>query len=201
MRNYFCMLITCLITQLLPAQSDSVQKERQFGVVTTTSLTNYQSLFTTGILATYRINKHQLEFGPKIFLFDRDYYDRQLGTEFNYRYYPNTVHNRFNLFFLFNTDYINVYKISNYQQYIYDSNQYVNVNQKSNQNNIALNAGYGFHVNLFKGLYIGNNVGAGIILENNKVVRNSEEPSINSTRRYKNVDLSFLLTVSLGYRF
>lgn len=201
MRNYITALVTCLLAGIVSAQSDSTKKEKQFGVSVAQTLSSYPGYFTTGLLATYRIHKHQLEFGPKFFLIDRNYYNQRFGTEFNYRYYPNGVHNRFNLFFLLNADYIHLYKISDYQQYVSSSNQYVMVNKKRRDNDLTMNIGYGFHANLFKGLYIGNNIGAGILLERSKVVRNSTESSINSTNRYNNMALSFLLTVTLGYRF
>lgn len=201
MRSIIFSLITLCYSGTLSAQADSTQKEKQYGVNLTSSISTSLNLLTSGILATYRINKHQLEFGPKLFMSDRNYYDRLVGTEFNYRYYPNSAHNRFNLFFLANFDYINLYKVSDYEGYIYETGQFVPVNKKTNEHNFILNLGYGFHANLFKGLYIGNNIGAGFALERFKVVRNSVEPTINGTSRYTNFDLSFLFTISLGYRF
>lgn len=127
--------------------------------------------------------------------------DQQFGTEFNYRYYPNGVHNRFNLFFLFNFDYRYINRKYDYTLYTGTPPQVVTVNSKNNSHFFVFNGGYGFQANLFKGIYIGTYIGGGIYTERSHSINSSIEPAFNSSYRSNYKEFSFLLAGSLGFRF
>ena len=201
MNNYIFTFLVCLLTFTLTAQPDSIQKDRQLGVSVNPSYAEYLSSIPIAVVITYRINKHQLELGPKFNYMDWHDSDQQFGTEFNYRYYPNGVHNRFNLFFLFNFDYRYINGKYDYTLYTGYPPQVVTVNSKKDSHFFVFNGGYGFQANLFKGIYIGTYIGGGIYTERSHSINSSIEPAFNSSYRSNYKEFSFLLAGSLGFRF
>lgn len=199
--NTIRIIFLLSFSNLLFAQKDTNSLERNFGVSLNTSICGYSYYFPMSIALLYRNNNHQLELGPKFQFTQNDYYKRQFGVEFNYRYYPNGINKRFSMFFLLNSDYFRKLLEREYQQYSNDPAFIGTVNQKSTRNYYTLNLGYGVHVNLIKGLYLSSNMGIGLLLEDYNDNRNSTNENLNSFKGYFNEELNFIAAFSIGYRF
>jgi hypothetical protein len=195
------ILVFLSFSNVIFAQKDTNNLERNFGVSLNTSICGYSYDFPTSLVLTYRNHNHQFELGPKFQFIGNDYYKRQMGIEFNYRYYPYGIRNRFSMFFLINSDFYNKLLEREYQQYSNDPLFVGTVNQKSTRNYYTLNLGYGVQMNLFGNLYLGSNIGIGILLEDYDDNRTSTNENLSTYKGYFNEELNFIASMSLGYRF
>ena len=183
------------------AQKDSTKLVRNFGVSLNTSICRYSYDFPTSFVLSYRIQKHQFELGPKFQFMRNDYSKRQLGIDFNYRYYPNGISKRFSMFFLTNSDFYTKLLEREYQQNSNDPLLAGTVSQKSTRNYYTLNLGYGVQMNVVGKLYLGSNIGLGILLEDYDDNRSSTNENLNSYKGYLSEELNFIASMSIGYRF
>jgi len=199
--NIFRILIVLSLSHFVNAQKDTNNTERNFGVSLNTSICGYAYDLPTAMVLSFRKQNHQFELGPKFQFVGNDYYKRQLGIEFNYRYYPNGIKNRFSLFFLINSDFYSKLLERQYQQYSNDPQLVGTVNQKSTRNYYTLNFGYGAQMNLIGSLYLASNIGVGILLEDYDDNRTSTNENLISNKGYFNEELNFVAAMSIGYRF
>lgn len=141
-----------------------------------------------------------MEFGPKFMKDKPDGIKSQLRLDFNYRYYPNGIGNRINFYFLFNTAYHFskrevIYEYSSSDEYFLQIYRYRN-------HIIRFNAGYGFHVTVFKGLYIGNYVGAGIAFDKqNSTIIYEPSTLLPFSQKTLHEEPSVVFGLDIGYRF
>jgi opacity protein-like surface antigen len=194
-------IIVIFISNIVFAQKDTNNLDRSFGFSLNTSICGYSYNLPTVIALTYRNQNHQFELGPKFQFTRNDYYKRQLGIEFDYRYYPNGIEKRFSMFLLINADYYSRLLLREYQQYSNDPLFAGTVNQRSTRNYYTLNAGYGVQMNLLGKLYLGSNIGIGILLEDYDDKRTSTNENLNSYKGDFSEELNFIASMSLGYRF
>lgn len=177
----------------------TLPKKLQYGVSINQSLTRYG--LPTAVLFTLHYKKHQFDIGPQFRLGKSiNTFQKNIGVEFNYRFYITGDTNRFSSYVLLNADYF--YQFKRDDRYLASSDPLLN-GQKSTQtniyHNIQLNIGYGIKLKLVGGLYIGSNIGIGLNKEyhsyQNMVLGNIDTYNADDT------NLGFIGTILVGYKF
>ncbi|TNE72459.1 MAG: hypothetical protein EP333_07580 [Bacteroidetes bacterium] len=181
------------------AQSDSISKVHSFGVAANTSLNTYYGGLLNAILATYSNGNHQIEIGPKFNFESSKYYKNRFGAELNYKYFPNSLTQRFTPFLQLNTEFYNSKREDESMQPYENPTDLVA--RKVTRRYYAFHAGYGIQFRLYKGLYISTDVGLGLVYEDYDKVYTSANPDLNHTEGYFHQSLSFRTALTLGYRF
>lgn len=175
------------------------KKQVNYGFSINQSLTRYG--LPTAVLFTLHYKKHQFDLGPQFRLGKSiNEFQKNIGAEFNYRFYVTGDTNRFSSYVLFNADYFYQFKKEN--TILISSDPNLN-GQKSirttKYQDVEFNVGYGIKLKLVGGLYIGSNIGVGFYKENSSFENMVQE---NSTK-YKSHETSigFIGTVLMGYKF
>lgn len=186
------ILFICLFSLFnVSAQEKSETSNKHFGVALNSSIMAEIGGVTIAPTGFYYVNKHQVELGFAVHPFYTSSSARRLGAELNYKYFPNGIDNRFNLYFSTNLTYTNEY----YEQ-TYSSNNY---RYERKTNFLTLTGGYGFQLSLFKKAYVGTSLNLG-------VTTCSYEVSGSSSPTYSNpmlgeFYLDAALRLNVGYRF
>lgn len=132
---------------------------------------------------TYFKGKNQFELGFGFNPFVRET-QKLLSGEFNYKYFPNGVENKFNMYLISRLSYVNSARDTYYP---------------TKYNFLFLNVGYGFEINAYKGAYIGTNLSTGIYTNSKK----SEIPytAFASQKLFEKFGFNLAFQFNLGYRF
>jgi hypothetical protein len=169
--------------------SQKEEKKNRFGCAINSGILSSISRIGIAPTATYLIGKNQLEFGIVIYPFSNNNY-QMFSCDFNYKYFPNGIANRFNLFFETNFNFFHTTEFRHFHP------NYDFYDIKKNQLN--LNGGYGFQYNVFKKTYIGTNINIGIGTEN----RIEDRPDFLPTKQlFNNYYLNVGFGINIGYRF
>lgn len=198
MRN-FLFIILISTTNNFFAQNDS--SNIVYGIAFNSNLSVYSDLVPANLSFSMSFKKHQFELGPKLFITKSTNYKRQGGLEFNYRYYPNSTENRFDLFFLVNAEFFNKTIDRTYIQGSPDPLYIGDIHQKSTRNYYSLTVGYGMQWAFTQKFYLSSNIGVGMLIEDYNDVRTSTNPNLTSTKGYLNEGINFIFGFGLGYRF
>lgn len=189
----------------LPAisQNNSTQSPYKLGVTVSSSVNIISGDLLIAPLMTVRKNKHQFELGPQFVYGQLNRDNRNIGVEFNYRYYPNGNDKRFEMFLFVNSNYINSFQEQSYILHSYSISGEVHgtVINTTKGYSATIHAGYGVQVNIFKGAYIGSNVGLGGGVSGYNSITISDNLDLNSSHSWKGSDISFIVGLHLGYRF
>lgn len=179
------------------------KKNIQYGFSINQSITRYG--LPTAILFTLHYKKHQFDLGPQ-FRLGKSINSRQknIGIEFNYRYYILGDTTWFSSYVLFNTDYF--FEHSTYDNYgIYSSNNPALNGQLSlssdKYNSLALNVGYGIKFTLSKGLYLGSHAGIGTLISFEEHKTSLVNIDWSDTWKRREKYLGFIASVFIGYKF
>jgi hypothetical protein len=135
---------------------------------------------------SYSINRHSITLGPRISY--ANYLDEpNFGASVSYKIFPNLRDNKFNFYFSFNTDYLQLFRSK-----VIDSITIYNTTyHPKNVIYLEHTVGYGFQFAFNKVFYIGFETTAGII---NKWETYSDKVSDKST------EPTVILQLSIGYR-
>lgn len=179
------------------------KKQLNYGVSINQSLTRYG--LPTAVLFTLHYRKHQFDLGPQ-FRLGKSINDRQknIGVEFNYRYYITGDTSWFSSYVLFNADYF--FEYSKYDSYgvYYSEDPELNAQatMKSITNkSLALNVGYGIKFNLVRGLYFGSHAGLGACISFEETKTSLVNVDWNNTWKIRETYLGFIASVFIGYKF
>lgn len=108
-----------------------------------------------------------------------------LSGELNYKYFPNGMENKFNMFLIAQLSYLNNQRATFYPTTL---------------NYIFLNSGYGFHITPFKGAYMGTNISIGSFTYS----KNSENPyqsQFTSNSFFDEIGFTLAMQFNIGYTF
>lgn len=130
---------------------------------------------------TYTKGKSQLEFGVGLNLNERQ--EQSLwSSELNYKFYPNGMDNKFDLYFLTQFAYLNRTQHSYYP---------------ADYNYLFVNGGYGFEIKVHKKIYLGSQLSVGAF----SFSRISENPYLDLSNMFEEIGFSLAFQVNAGYRF
>ncbi len=164
-----------------------VQFKSHFGVASNVHLlmaAKIYALVNSPSILYYQGN-HQVEIGYLHSITSDP--DRKIGgAMFNYKFYPNGMQNRFNMYFMANLTYLRLNKKAVW---------YLNKNEKQHQLHIM--GGYGIQVNLFKGVYMGTGLNIGSYTYN----RISEDDKVEDLKLFHRTYWTGGLRLNIGYRF
>ena len=181
MKNYFLIILISLIPFFTQAQtSDSTGR---FGFTVNPGMNTELSPIRIVPGITYFKGNSQLELGFGIHPFiQKD--QKILSTELNYKYYPNGVENKFNMYLIAHFSYAHNSRDTYYP---------------TTYNYLFLNGGYGFEINASKDVYLGTNVNIGTHTFSKK----NESPAnmLISSDLFDEFGVNFGAQVNIGYRF
>ncbi|AEA42123.1 hypothetical protein [Fluviicola taffensis] len=179
------------------------KKQVNYGFSINQSLTRYG--LPTAILFTLHYKKHQFDLGPQ-FRLGKSINNRQknIGVEFNYRYYITGDTSWFSSYVLFNADYFFEYSKPDRYGIYYSNNPALNDQvsiSSTSFKSLALNTGYGIKFNMVRGFYLGSHAGIGtcISIEEHKI--SLVNVDWNSTWKRRETYLGFIASVFIGYKF
>ena len=181
MKYYLIVLIIGLTSLSATAQIDSTKGQFGFGLNSSLNGEVYPIRLVPSI--TYIKNKSQLELGFGVHPFIRK--DQNVFSgEFNYKYFPNSTDNKFNLYLIARLSYIH-----NPRKTFYPTTY----------NYLFLNGGYGLQLSPFKNAYMGTNMTIGTFTYN----RQSEIPykSFASKKLFDEFGFNIAFQFNIGYRF
>jgi hypothetical protein len=162
--------------------AQDLDKPNRFGAAVNSSIWDGYRSISIAPTVTYLKGKHQFELGFGLHPFTSDNV-RMLSTEFNYKYFPNGIENRFNIYFLTNFTH---------------SNKLIRQSLDTRDNYLILTGGYGFQVKVLKNAYFGTNVNIGGLTKS----RSSEDPNYNNNQKlFDRYYLSGAIRLNIGYRF
>ncbi len=145
-----------LFPVVLQAQTSDVEKTGKLGFGMNTGFNGELGAFQATPSLAYLKGNSQFELGIGFNPFDRA--DQTLlSGDMNYKYFPNGLAQKFNLYFITQLSIIHNQRNTYYP---------------ATYNYLFLNAGYGFQINLFKDAYLGTNVKIGTFTYN----KTSENP-------------------------
>ncbi len=179
------------------------KKHLNYGFSINQSLTWYG--LPTAVLFTFNYKKHQFDLGPQ-FRLGKSINDRQknIGVEFNYRYYITGDTSWFSSYVLFNADYFFEYS-KPYKYGIYYSSDPTLNGQVSTSSttfkSLALNVGYGIKFNLVKGFYLGSHAGIGTCISFEEHKTSLVNVDWSNTWKRREDNLGFIASVFIGYKF
>jgi hypothetical protein len=183
MKSYLLITLLSLFPFLNYGQISKVENAGKFGLILNTGFNSelYSLLVTPGV--TYSKEAFQLELGLGINPFDR--VDQSLlNTEMNFKYFPNGTANKFNLYML--------------TQFSYVKNER-NTYYPATYHYLFLNAGYGFQIRLFEGLYLGTNFSIGTFSSSKK--SNNPYEGFTSHKMLDEMGINMAAQFHLSYRF
>ncbi|MBI1306790.1 MAG: hypothetical protein GC181_09265 [Bacteroidetes bacterium] len=169
---------------LIPLFVSAQHKEpiRKFGFVLNSGFNGelYPIRLVPGVTYTKGKNKIELGTGFHPYLKQKQ---RLVSGEMNYKYFPNGMANKLNMYLVGRFSYVNN-KRDTYFPTTY--------------NYLFLNGGYGFEINAFTGVYLGTNVSAGGFTYS----KNSENPylSYSKNKMFDNSGLNLAFQFNIGYR-
>ena len=186
------ILFICLFSIFnVSAQEKSETSNKHFGVALNSSILAEIGAVSIAPTGFYYVNKHQVELGFSVHPFYSSSNARRLGAELNYKYFPNGIDNRFNLYFSTNLTYTNDY-------YMHE-NTSANYRYERRTNYLTLTGGYGFQVSLFKRAYIGTSLNLGVTTCSYEVSGTNSPTYSNSMLGEYYLDAAVRLNI--GYRF
>ncbi len=175
-------LILALLLVSAFGKAQSITKNQGFGVLTgSTYSTEFPFLLSPGVL--YYFGSHQLELGLTFNPFNR-YYQRSIGSSLSYKYYPNQRSTKFSLYFL--------------TQVGYQQNDIYNYYQTTKQY-LHGNAGYGFEVQGYAGLFMGTHLSFG--LYSDRMVSELPTDAFHDCGFFTDWDYGVSFQFMLGYRW
>ncbi|WP_300360265.1 hypothetical protein [Fluviicola sp.] len=142
----------------------------------------------TSVLFTLNYKKHQIELGPRFGLgsFAVGSYQKVIGGELNYKFYPNGDASWFSSFALFHAGYF--YRRLSYSTVFESSATETKISMESY-------LGYGVKFTIIKGFYLGSHIGLGWYQSKTDIV-----DGILSKKRTDN-DWGGMGSVFIGYKF
>jgi hypothetical protein len=181
-----------------PRENDTEYNKIRYGVSINQSITRYG--LPTAVLFTLHYKKHQFDIGPQFRLGKSiNEFQKNIGGEFNYRFYVTGDTNRFSSYVLFNADYFYQFKKENTIFISSDPNLNGQKSVRTTKyHDVEFNVGYGIKFKLVGGVYLGANIGVGFYKENS-----SFENMVLESTKYKSHETSigFIGTVLMGYKF
>lgn len=132
---------------------------------------------------TFLKGNHQLELGVGLHpIIKKD--QRILSGDFNYKYFPNGITKKFNLYFLAALSYTN----GHYDRFF-----------PVTYHHLFLNGGYGFQVTPFKNAYLGTNISMGTFTYQKR----SDVPynTFQKVEFFEKFGLNMAFQFNFGYRF
>jgi hypothetical protein len=166
------------------AQTDSTKQEKgRIGVAINSSMNGEVYPIRLVPTITYLTGNSQFELGFGIHPFIRK--DQNiLSGEFNYKYFPNGVEKKFNMYVIGHLSYIhNPRKTYHPTTYNY----------------LFLNGGYGFQLTPFKNAYMGTNFTAGVYTYNKR--SKVEIPGSIDKSLFDSFTFNLAFQFNIGYRF
>lgn len=179
----FHLLILLICTIHIFSQAQSSQLSNNFGFALNSSLNSEVSPVRLIPSLTYTQEKSQVELGIGIHPFiDKD--QTILSGDFHYKYFPNGMEKKFNMYFI------------SCFSYIYNSRD---TYYPSTYNYFFLNGGYGFDLNPFANFHMGTNISIGAFTYSKK----SDVPNIifASKKLFDIVGYHLAFQFYVGYRF
>jgi hypothetical protein len=178
-------------------------KQLQYGFSFNQSFTRYG--LPTAVLFTLHYKKHQFDLGPQ-FRLGKSINERQknIGIEFNYRYYILGDTSSFSSYVLFNADYFFEYSKPDRYGIYYSNDPALNeqvATSSSTNKSLALNIGYGIKFNLVEGLYLGSHAGIGTCFSFEEHTTSLVNVDWSNTWKRRETNLGFIASVFIGYKF
>jgi hypothetical protein len=182
MRRYYLVLLTLLIP--LCAVAEPAEPASGFGVAVNSGLNGEVYPLRLIVTGLYYHGSSQFELG---FGFHPSIRTDQtiLSGDFNYKFYPNGITSKFNMYLLGTLSFIN-----NARQTFYPTSY----------NYLFLNGGYGFEVIAIAGAYLDTNVSFGAFTYS-KTSENPAESYLNAERMFEAFGMNISLQFNVGYRF
>lgn len=181
MIRYLLIIQILLFPVVLQAQSSDVENSGESGFSLSTGFNGELYAFQVTPSLAYLKGNSQFELGLGFNPFDRA--DQTLlSGNINYKYFPNGMGRKFNLYFITQLSIIQNQRNTYY---------------RATYNYLFLNAGYGFQINLFKDAYLGTNVKIGTFTYN----KSSENPyeGFHSTDFFDETGFNLDLQLHLSY--
>jgi hypothetical protein len=180
MKKYLFIAWLCLIPFINYSQTEDHPKG--FGFALKSSFNGELDPIRFVPSVVYFKKNNQFELGVGFNPFGRDS-QKQLSTEFNYKYFPNGFGKKFNMFLIVRASYVNSIGRTYYP---------------TTYNYLFLNGGYGFEVIPFKNAFIGTNVTLGGYTYNKK----SDIPynAFESQKFFDELGMTLAFQFSIGYR-
>jgi hypothetical protein len=190
-----------LLRDSIHTEDPGQEKQLRYGVSINQSLTLYE--IPTAVLFTLHYKKHQFDLGPQFKLGVPIRADQKnIGMEFNYRYYPLGDRTWFGPYILFNAAYFHEFSK---RTGVYSSSDPALNNQPTvyshTRQNVVLNLGYGVKFTLVGGFYVGSHVGIGMYYNSNAYERTMTQLEWSSVNKSKGVNVGYLASVFIGYKF
>ena len=181
MKQLIWLSLIILIPVFSLAQSSDTTG--RFGFVLNSSLNGEVNPVRIVPSVSYTMGNNQLELGVGVNPFDRKD-QKVLSTEFNYKYFPNGMGNKFNMYLIARLSYLNMRRDTYYP---------------TTYNYLFLNPGYGIELRAYKSLYMGTNISVGTFTYSKK----SEVPyeSFASKNLFDEIGFNMAFQFNLGYRF
>ncbi len=178
-----CLILPIFLFPLF-AEAQKADSPAKFGLELSTKVNG--EVYPLRLVSTYyyQKGKHQLEWAFGFHPFIRKEQE-VVSSELNYKYFPNSVENKFNMYLITSLDYVYHRRESFYPatyQYLY------------------LNGGYGFQVQAFGGAYVGTNILAGAFTSSKR----SENPyngNFGSRDMFEEFGVNIVFQFNIGYRF
>ncbi len=179
------------------------EKQMNYGVSINQSFTRYG--LPTAVLFTLHYKKHQFDLGPQ-FRLGKSINDRQknIGVEFNYRYYITGDTSWFSSYLLFNADYFFEYSKPDRYGIYYSNDPALNgqiATSSSTTKSLELNVGYGIKFNLVKGFYLGSHAGIGTCISFEEHTTSLVNVDWSNTWKRRETNLGFIASGFIGYKF
>lgn len=169
---------------------------------------NFDLNFKAGVLlstsVTAQKNKSQFAIGPMWWADNNYKADIFRGAIFSYQYSPFVTNSKINFYFIY--DLVYTYQKTGWDKSVQYGNTYYNVSYKTNWHSLKNQVGYGFNVNLYKGLYITQSMSIGIEYYNTgSKTEVKDNPSLSNTYSSGNIfsgsGTSSFLKFGIGYNF
>lgn len=163
--------------------AQSTESKGRYGANINSSINGELYTFMLAPSLTYTKGKSQLELGVGLNLNKRQE-ESLWSSELNYKFYPNGMDNKFNLYFLTQIAYLNRAQHSFYP---------------ANYNYLFANGGYGFEIKAHKDIYIGSHISVGAFSYN----KTSENPYLefSNSEFFEEFDFNLSFQFNVGYRF
>ncbi len=159
--------------------------------------------FSTSVLL--KKQNHTFAIGPMWWI-DKNYEVNTFrGGIFSYQYFPNKHNKRIHFYFIYDLAY--TFEKSGWDRNMrYGPNTYYNVSYKTSWHSLKNQLGYGFNVNIYKGLYLTQGMSIGVEYYNtNSETKVKENPSLSSTYSSGNIfsgsGTSSFLKLGIGYNY
>lgn len=209
-RTFILITVLCLSNALFGQKEtintvpDSSKYNLGFQV---TYITNSEMYFNDGALfaTSFNLNfeKHLFQFGP-LWWFDKNEPTNTFrGVIFSYQFFPLKTNRTLNFYFLY--DLVYSFEKTSWESEMqfnppHPSNELFHVYSSTRWNSLINQIGYGFRVNVFKGLYIDQNFSLGLEVykyESENIV--PADPSLSTTYRSSGHDTNMFLKLGIGY--